>query len=92
MIDNYNFIMVNVHVPYDGEIPQTDQFIPFNQVTDNLELLPDKEAPIVLYCRSGSMSTRAAKDLAGMGYTNILELDGGFKAWQARGNELQKKL
>jgi rhodanese-related sulfurtransferase len=38
------------------------------------------------------MSTRAARDLARMGYTNILELDGGFNAWQAQGNKLQKKL
>jgi YVTN family beta-propeller protein len=92
LMDNHSFTLVNVHIPYEGEIPRTDRFIPFNRVADNLDLLPDKEAPIVLYCRSGSMSTKAARDLAEMGYMNILELDGGFNAWKAQGNDFKKKL
>jgi rhodanese-related sulfurtransferase len=35
------------------------------------------------------MSTQAAKELADMGYTNVMELDGGFNAWRAAGYELQ---
>ena len=93
MMRNKNFTLVNVHIPYEGELPQTDLFIPFNQITDaeNLEKLPDKNTPIVLYCRSGSMSTSAAKELAETGFTNIMELDGGFNAWKAAGYSFLKK-
>lgn len=91
MMSNKEFTLVNVHIPYQGEIPQTDLFIPFNEIEANLDELPAKDAPIVLYCRSGSMSTTAAKELAGLGYTNIMEVDGGFNAWQAAGHELINK-
>ena len=80
--------LVNVHIPYEGELPATDLFLPFDQIVEYQDQLPDKDAPIVLYCRSGSMSTTAAEDLVALGYTNLYELDGGFNAWQASGNEL----
>jgi rhodanese-related sulfurtransferase len=88
MLEDKDFTLVNVHIPYEGELPQTDLFIPYDQVADHLDQLPDKDAPIVLYCRSGSMSTSAAKELVELGYTNVFEVDGGFNEWKAAGNEL----
>jgi len=88
MLESKDFTLVNVHIPYEGEIPDTDLFIPFNAIEQNLDKLPDKNTPIVLYCRSGAMSTVAAKKLASLGYTNIYELDGGFNAWKASGRPL----
>ena len=86
-----DFTLVNVHIPYQGELPDTDTFVPFDQILANLDKLPGKDEPVVLYCRSGSMSTVAAKALAEAGYTNVYELDGGFNAWKAAGYDLLMK-
>ena len=83
--------LVNVHIPYEGELPDTDLFIAYDEIGDHLDELPVKDAPIVLYCRSGSMSTSAAQELAELGYNNVLEVDGGFNAWKAAGYELLQK-
>ena len=89
MLDNKDFLLVNVHIPYEGEIKGTDLFIPYNEIERNLSKLPaDKGAKIVVYCRSDRMSGIAAKTLTQLGYTNITDVEGGMIAWEKQGYPL----
>jgi len=86
MLKSKDFMFINTHIPYEGEIEKTDAFIPYDQMTQLLkDHTPDKSAKIVLYCRSGRMSAIAAQELVKAGYTNIWNLDGGMVAWEKSG-------
>ncbi len=89
MLVSKDFLLVNVHTPYAGEIKGTDLFLLYNQIEQNLSKLPaDKSAKIVVYCRSGTMSGIAAKTLARLGYTNVTDVEGGMAAWEKEGYPL----
>ncbi|HEV2386917.1 MAG TPA: rhodanese-like domain-containing protein [Candidatus Acidoferrales bacterium] len=49
------------------------------------QLIPDKNAPIVLYCGGGFRSVLAAENLQKMGYRNVESMDGGWRGWNAAG-------
>jgi rhodanese-related sulfurtransferase len=53
-------------------------------------LIPDKAAPIVLYCGGGFRSALAADNLQKMGYTNVVSMDGGMRAWREAGYPVEK--
>jgi rhodanese-related sulfurtransferase len=44
--------------------------------------VPDKSAKLVIYCGGGFRSALAGDALQKMGYTNILSMAGGIKAWR----------
>ena len=49
------------------------------------KVIPEKSAPIVLYCGGGFRSALAADNLQKMGYTSVISMDGGWRAWTEAG-------
>jgi rhodanese-related sulfurtransferase len=91
MLKDKDFVLVNVHIPFAGNLPNTDLSIPYDKIDQNLSQLPaDKAAKVVLYCRSGRMSQIAAENLVSQGYTNVWNLQGGMVDWEKEGFEIQK--
>ena len=58
--------------------------VPLSQLATRMNEIP-KDKKVVVACRSGNRSRRAAAQLMANGYTNIVNLDGGMNAWQAKG-------
>ena len=64
-----------------GHIPDAIN-IPSGSIGDaDIPELPDKDQVIYVYCRSGNRSKQAARELARLGYTNIIEF-GGILDWK----------
>jgi len=92
MLQKKDFVLINVHIPYEGELPQTDLFIPYNAIDQNIDRLPqDKAARVVLYCMSGRMSAIASETMVNLGYTNVWNLKEGMREWQQKGYSLLNK-
>ena len=87
---NKDFILINTHIPYEGEIPGTNFLIPFNEIDGHKAKLPqDKTTPIVVYCKAGPMGNIAAERLIEMGYADVINFKGGMNAWEKTGRSLR---
>jgi rhodanese-related sulfurtransferase len=85
-LDSKDFELVNVHVPYAGEIVGTDVHIPYTDV-DGIEtyLEGDTGRKVLLYCLTGPMSEIAGDELVDRGYCNVWDMPAGLATWKADG-------
>lgn len=52
--------------------------------------LSDRDAAILLYCKSGGRSALSAVSLQRLGYSRIISMSGGFDAWQTHHQSIAK--
>jgi SulP family sulfate permease len=86
MCDGSPPLVIDVREPREfrqGHIPQA-QLIPLPKLLSETSRLPH-DGPVILICRSGRRSTRAAYMLHTAGYNNVAMLRGGMIAWEAAG-------
>jgi molybdopterin/thiamine biosynthesis adenylyltransferase/rhodanese-related sulfurtransferase len=84
------FTLLDVREPDEyqqGALPGAVH-VPRGQLEFSIEgLLPDKAAPIAVYCAGGTRSAFAAKTLQDLGYSDVVSLVGGFNRWKDEGLE-----
>lgn len=49
----------------------------------------NKKKPVMVYCKSGGRSAKAAEQLKDMGFTEVYNMDGGIMKWQAAGKPVE---
>ncbi len=82
--EHADFTLLDVREPREVQICSLDgKLIPLGQLPGRLDEL-DRDAHIVVHCRSGGRSASAVKVLRGAGFANVWNLNGGILAWIER--------
>ncbi|RMF91823.1 MAG: hypothetical protein D6733_00070 [Methanobacteriota archaeon] len=86
-----DYVLIDVRTEEEyasGYIPGA-YHIPYTEIGERIdELNLSKDTRIVVYCEAGVRSHKASDTLLGMGYTNIVDITDGIRAWKALGGEL----
>src|SRR5215213_8917185 len=85
-LEGATFVDVRERDEWDVEHIPGAVYIPRSRLEGRIEtVVPERSAPIVLYCESGNRSLFAAKALQELGYEDTLNLAGGIVEWKRRG-------
>jgi sulfur-carrier protein adenylyltransferase/sulfurtransferase len=86
---NGNLVLLDIREPHEHAEAHLDGdvLVPPVEVAERIdELAPDTSQRLILYCRSGARSARAANLLKEQfGYDNVANVEGGILAWQEQG-------
>jgi len=69
----------------DGHIPDAVHMSRGMLELEIEDKFPDRNTTIICHCGGGGRSALAAESLQKMGYKNVRNMAGGFKAWKAVG-------
>jgi sulfur-carrier protein adenylyltransferase/sulfurtransferase len=87
-IDAGGIALVDTREPHEYEEAHIEggRLVPPGILRDDIEsVVPDRSQRVLLYCRSGNRSGKAAEQMAEMGYENVANVGGGILAWQEEG-------
>lgn len=87
------FRIVDVREPHEfagelGHVPGSE-LVPMQSVLEHARAW-DREAPLLLVCRSGGRSAMVAQALVRAGFTRVMNLAGGMLAWNAAGLAVER--
>ncbi len=77
--------VIDVRKPHEAEIANlafVDLMQPHDQIDAVVDQIP-RDRDVVVYCKKGGRSAKAARVLAEKGFTQLFNLDGGINAWSA---------
>jgi hydroxyacylglutathione hydrolase len=72
-----------------GHLPGV-QNVPLGYLADRLAELP-RDRPLVLHCQTGSRSSIGASVLQAHGFSNVVNLEGGYARWREAGNAVERE-
>ncbi len=88
-----NIVLLDVREPFEyqeGHISNSI-ILPLSEIKQKVvALVPRKDTPIFVYCRSGNRSTKAAHQLIHLGYTNVFNITGGILEWSQKNFPIEK--
>ena len=91
-LSSKDFLLINVHIPYAGEIPGTDADLPYTDVAAIEAFVGSNlDQKVVVYCLGESMSVPVGKTMVTDGYRSVRYLVGGLSAWQSGGHPVDYK-
>jgi len=85
-LDHYTLLDVREPEEYEQGAVSGAVHLPRGNLEFSVEgRLPDKSAPIAVYCAGGVRSAFAAKTMQDLGYTDVVSIIGGFNKWKDEG-------
>jgi len=75
-------LLIDVREPWEHEAYNIGGLlIPVSKMMARINEVP-KDKEVVIYCEKGIRSVIVIQRLENMGYTNLINLSGGMKAWK----------